>query len=163
MIESLASEISKLKVEQHSGKGRVPNTFAPNLNPYRRPNEQLQILQRSKEANEDQRVKDPFQNAVIEEEQFEEGDEIHCMEDKGICTFLTKAAYEVSRTTEQCLSYKKKIKSSSYYCIGHGVYLAWNKSLKTTYLQYQGLKAFIEIKFEEQPIEWAIKNISSFL
>jgi len=61
MIESLASEVSKLKVEQHSGKRRVPNTFAPpNPNPYRRANEQLQILQRSKEANEDQRVKVPF-------------------------------------------------------------------------------------------------------
>jgi len=60
MIESLASEISKLKVERHLGKGRVPNTFAPrnpNPNPYRRTNEQLQILQRNKDANEDQRVK----------------------------------------------------------------------------------------------------------
>ena len=42
MIESLASEVSKLKVEQHSEKGRVPNTFTPpNPNPYRRENEQL--------------------------------------------------------------------------------------------------------------------------
>jgi len=42
MIESLASEISKFKVEQHPRKGRVPNTFAPrNPNPYRRANEQL--------------------------------------------------------------------------------------------------------------------------
>ena len=40
MIESLTSKISKLKVEQHPGKGRVPNTFAPrNPNPYRRANE----------------------------------------------------------------------------------------------------------------------------
>ena len=71
MIESLASEISKLKVEQHLGKGRVPNTFAPrNPNPYIRANEQLQILKRSKDANEDQRVKTPFQNLVMEEEQF---------------------------------------------------------------------------------------------
>ena len=42
MIESLAYKISKLKVEQHLWKGRVPNTFAPrNPNPYRRTNEQL--------------------------------------------------------------------------------------------------------------------------
>ena len=44
MIESLAFEISKLKVEQHTGKGRVSDTFAPrnpNPNPYRRTNEQL--------------------------------------------------------------------------------------------------------------------------
>jgi len=40
MIESLASEISKLKVEKHSGKGRATNTFSPpNPNPYRRENE----------------------------------------------------------------------------------------------------------------------------
>jgi len=69
MIESLASEISQLKVEQHPRKGRVSNTFAPrNPNPYRRANEQLQILQRSRDANEDQRVKTPFQNVVMEEE-----------------------------------------------------------------------------------------------
>jgi len=61
MIESLASEVSKLKVEQHSGKGSVPNTFSPpNPNPYKRENDQLQILQRNKDANEDQRVKTPF-------------------------------------------------------------------------------------------------------
>ena len=40
MIESLAYEVSKLKIEKHSGKGRVNNTFAPlNPNLYRRPNE----------------------------------------------------------------------------------------------------------------------------
>lgn len=61
MIESLAAEISKLKVEQSSGKARLPNTFAPrNPNPYRRANEQLQIIQRGKEANEEQRVKTSF-------------------------------------------------------------------------------------------------------
>ena len=88
MIESLASEISNLKVEQHPGKGRVPNTFAPrNPNPYRRTNEQLQILQRSKDANEDQRVKTAFQNVVIEEEKFEEDDENHCLEDKDSASF----------------------------------------------------------------------------
>ena len=97
MIESLASKISKLKVEQHLGKGRVPNTFAPrNPNPYRRANEQLQILQRSKDANEDQRVKTPFQNAVMEEEKFEEDNENHCLEDKGSASFFTLAAYEKS-------------------------------------------------------------------
>jgi len=42
MIESLAAEISKLKVEQSFGKARLPNTFAPrNPNPFRRANEQL--------------------------------------------------------------------------------------------------------------------------
>ena len=56
----------------------------------------MQILQRSKDANEDQRVKTPFQNVVMEEEQFEEDDEIHCLEDKGNASFLTSAAYEKS-------------------------------------------------------------------
>ena len=69
MIESIAPEVSKLKVEQQPRKGRVPNTFSPrNPNPYRRANEQLQIFQRSKHANEDQRVKIHFQNVVMEEE-----------------------------------------------------------------------------------------------
>jgi len=45
MIESLAAKISKLKVEQSSGKVRLPNTFGPrNPNPFRRENEQLQII-----------------------------------------------------------------------------------------------------------------------
>lgn len=102
MIDLLASEVSKLKVEQNSGKGRVPNTFAPpNPNPYRRENEQLQILQRNKDANEGQRVKTPFQNAVMEEEQFEEDDEVHCMEDKGSANLLIKAAYEKSLFNDQ--------------------------------------------------------------
>ena len=58
MIESLVAEISKLKVEQNSGKARLPKTFSPrNPNPFRRENEQLQIIQRGKEANEEQRVK----------------------------------------------------------------------------------------------------------
>jgi len=45
MIESLAAEISKLKIEQSSGKARLPNTFSPkNPNPFRRENEQLQTI-----------------------------------------------------------------------------------------------------------------------
>ena len=102
MIESLATEISKLKVEQSSGKARLPNTFAPrNPNPFRRANEQLQIIQRGKEANEDQKVKAPFQNVVMEEEQIEDEDEIHCMEDKGSAAFLTLTAYEESLLQDQ--------------------------------------------------------------
>ena len=97
MIESLSAEISKLKVEQNSGKARLPNTFAPrNPNPFRRANEQLQIIRRGKEANEEQKFKVPFQNIVMEEEQFEEEDEIHCIEDKGNVALLTLASYEES-------------------------------------------------------------------
>ena len=58
-------------------------------------------MQRNKDANEDQRVKAPFQNAVMEEEQFEEDDEIHCLEDKGSASFLTSAAYEKSLFNDQ--------------------------------------------------------------
>ena len=37
----------------------------------------------------------------MEEEQFEEDDEIHCMEDKGNATFLTKSTYEKSLSNGQ--------------------------------------------------------------
>jgi len=68
----------------------------PNPNPYRGAKELLQILQRNKDANEDQRVKTLFQSIVMEEEKFEEDDEVHGTEDKGIASFLTKASYEKS-------------------------------------------------------------------
>lgn len=72
MIKSLTAEISKLKVEQNSGKTRQHSTFAPkNQNPFRRANEQLQIMQRGEETKEEQKVKAPFQNVVMEKEQFE--------------------------------------------------------------------------------------------
>jgi len=61
----------------------------------------LQILQRRKDANEDQRVKITFQNVVMEEEQFEEDDEIHCLEDKGSASFFTSAAYGKSLFNDQ--------------------------------------------------------------
>lgn len=61
----------------------------------------MQIIQMSKEATEEQKVKDPFQNIVMEEEQFEEGDEIHYMEDKGSAAFLTLAAFEESLLQDQ--------------------------------------------------------------
>jgi len=102
MIESLATEIAKLKVEQNSGKIKLPNTFSPrNPNPFKRANEQLQIIQKGKETNEDQRVKAHFQNVVMEEEQIEDEDEIHYMEDKGSAAFLTMATYEEYLLQEQ--------------------------------------------------------------
>lgn len=102
MIKSLSAKISKLEVEQNSGKTRLPGTFAPrNPNPFRRTSEQLQIIQRGKETNEDQRVKVPFQNVVMEEEHIEDEDEILCMEDKGSDAFLTLAAYEESLLQEK--------------------------------------------------------------
>ena len=56
----------------------------------------MQIIQRGKEANEEQKVKAPFQNVVMEEEQFEEEDGFHCMEDKDSAAFFTLAAYDQS-------------------------------------------------------------------
>ena len=58
-------------------------------------------MKRNKDANEDQRAKAPFQNAVMEEEQFEEDDEIHCLEDRDTASFLTSAAYEKSLCNDQ--------------------------------------------------------------
>ena len=52
-------------------------------------------MYRGEDSKEDQKVKAPLQNVVMEEEQFEEDeDEIHCMEDKGSAAFLTLAKYE---------------------------------------------------------------------
>ena len=102
MIESLDAKISKLEVEQNSGKTRFPNTFAPrNPNPFKRANEQMKIIQKGKETNEDQRVEAPFQNVVMEEEHIEDEDEIHCIKDKGSAAFLTLAIYEESLLQEQ--------------------------------------------------------------
>jgi hypothetical protein len=53
MIESLTSELSKMKLENKKPtKGRDPNAFIPrNKNPYRKNNEQHQILLRNRNAN----------------------------------------------------------------------------------------------------------------
>ena len=58
-------------------------------------------MQRNRNTNEYQKVKAPFHNAVMEEEQFEEDDEIHYLEDKGSASFLTLAAYEESLFNDQ--------------------------------------------------------------
>jgi len=111
MIESLATEISKLKVEYALGKTRLQNKFAPrNPNPFRKANEHLQIMQRGEEIKEDHKVKAPFQNAVMEGEQFDEDeDEIHCMEDNGSVVFLALAEYEQSLLQEQNSQEVKRI------------------------------------------------------
>jgi len=46
-------------------------------------------------------VKAPFQNAVMEEEKFEEDDEIHCLEDKVNASFFTSTTYERSLCNNQ--------------------------------------------------------------
>ena len=60
-IELLASEVSKLKAEQYSQEAGAPCVFSlPTPNPYRGALEQLQILQRSGDTNEDKMVKTLF-------------------------------------------------------------------------------------------------------
>jgi hypothetical protein len=87
LLDSLTSEMSKLKVQnQPPPRAKEPNTFSPrnpNAFPYRRNNPQTQILQRDRNANEDQRIKVPLQNVVMDEENVEEQEEvegdIHCV------------------------------------------------------------------------------------
>ena len=79
-------------------RGKGPNDFAPrnpNFVPYRRNNPPTQILERDRNQAEDQIIKAPFQNAVLEEEQEfaqeegEEEDNINCMEYEVDLYFLT--------------------------------------------------------------------------
>jgi hypothetical protein len=111
MLESLTSEISKLKIENKKPvRGR--NTYDsagrnPNLNPnnFRRNNQPTQILQRENNSNEDQRIKVPFQNVVMDEDNGDdqedgEGD-IHCVGEETGKSYLTQQDYEQSLMTEQ--------------------------------------------------------------
>jgi hypothetical protein len=68
MLESLTSEISKLKIENKQPvKGRATYDYEnrnPNQNPnnFRRNNQPMQILQRERNPTEDQMIKAPLQN-----------------------------------------------------------------------------------------------------
>jgi hypothetical protein len=111
MLESLTSEISKLKIENKQPvKGRGTYDSAgrnPNQNPnnFRRNNQPTQILQREKNSTEDQRIKVPLQNVVMDEDNGEdqedgEGD-IHCVGEETGKSYLTQHDYEESLMTEQ--------------------------------------------------------------
>jgi hypothetical protein len=111
MLESLTSEISKLKIENKQPvKGRGTYDSAgrnPNQNPnnFRRNNQPTQILQREKNPTEDQRIKVPLQNVVMDEDNGEdqedgEGD-IHCVGEETGKSYLTQQDYEESLMTEQ--------------------------------------------------------------
>ena len=93
-------------------RGKGPNDFSPrnpNFVPYRRNNTPAQILQRDMNQAEDQRIRAPFQNVVLEEEQEfaqEEGeaeDNINCMEYEVDLSFLTQADYEEALMNEQIM------------------------------------------------------------
>ena len=111
MLESLTSEISKLKIENKQPvKSRStydPTGKNPNLNPnsFRRNNQPTQILQREKNSNEDQRIKVPLQNVVMDDDNGEdqedgEGD-IHYVGEETGKSYLTQQDYEESLMTEQ--------------------------------------------------------------
>ena len=111
MLDSLTSEMSKLRVQGNQPmKGKEPNNLNPknpNASPYRRNNKQVHILQRDRDAAEDQRIRAPFQNAVLHEEQDlsqgegEEYDDINCVEDQVDSSFLTQCDYEEALMSEQ--------------------------------------------------------------
>jgi ribonuclease HI len=109
MLDNLTSEMSKLKVQnQPPAKEKESNTFSPrnpNAFPYRRNNPQTQILQRDRNSNEDQRIKVPLQNVVMDEDsgegqEDEEGD-IHYVGDETGTSYLTQQVYEQSFITEE--------------------------------------------------------------
>jgi hypothetical protein len=111
MLDNLTSEMSKLKVQnQQPARTKEPNAFAPrnpNAFPYRRNNPQVQILQRDRNAADDQRIRPPFQNAMLDEEQqpshdeVEEADEINCFGDENDSSFLTQVDYEEALMDQQ--------------------------------------------------------------
>jgi hypothetical protein len=111
MLESLTSEMSKLKVQnQQLARAKEPNTFTPrnpNAFPYRRNNPQVQILQRDRNPVDEQRIRPPLQNAVLDEEQqpspdeIEDADEINCFGDENESSFLTQVDYEEALMDQQ--------------------------------------------------------------
>ena len=72
LLDNLTAEMSKLKDQGHLPmRGKGPSDFAPlklNFVPYRRRNPLVQILKRETNQGEDQRIRAPFQNVVLEEE-----------------------------------------------------------------------------------------------
>jgi hypothetical protein len=111
MLDNLTSEMSKLKIQnQQPARTKEPNAFVPrnpNAFPYRRNNQQVQILQRDKNAADDQRIRPPFQNAMLEEEQqlshdeVEEADDINCFGDENDSSFLTQVDYEEAQMDQE--------------------------------------------------------------
>ena len=103
--------MSKLKDQgQLPIRGKGLNDFSPinpNMFPYKRNNPQAQILQRDRNPVEEQRIRAPLQNVVLEEEfAQEEGeaeDNINCMEDAVDLSFLTQADYEEALMNEQII------------------------------------------------------------
>ena len=72
ILDNLTAEMSKLKDQGHMPmRGMGPSDFPPrnpNFVPYRRGNPPVQILRKERNQGEDQSIRDPFQNVVLEEE-----------------------------------------------------------------------------------------------
>jgi hypothetical protein len=109
MLDTLTSEMSKLKIQnQTPARAKDPGNLAPrnpNAFQYRRNNPQTQILQRDRNPNEDQRIRVPLQNVVMDEENVDEQEEvegdIHCVGDETGTSYLTQQDYEQSLVTEE--------------------------------------------------------------
>jgi hypothetical protein len=82
--------------------GRNPNQ---NPNNFRRNNQPTQILQRENNPTEDQRIKSPLQNVVMDEDegdyQEDREDNIHCVGEETGKYYLTQHDYEEALTTKQ--------------------------------------------------------------
>jgi hypothetical protein len=111
MLESLTSEISKLKSENKQPvKGRGTYDYAgrnsnQNPNNFRRNNHSMQILQRERNPIEDQRIKSPLQNVMMDKDEgdYQEygEDNIHCVGEETGKSYLTQHDYEEALMTEQ--------------------------------------------------------------
>jgi len=112
MLESLTSEMSKLKIENKQpvkGKGTYDYTnINSNQNPnnFRRNNQQVQILQREWNPTDDQKIKAPLQNTVMDEYDEDEcpedeEDNIHYVKAELEQSYLTQNDYEEALINEQ--------------------------------------------------------------
>jgi hypothetical protein len=109
MLDTLTEEMSKLKVQnQTPTRAKEPTNLAPrnpNTFPYRRNNPPAQILQRDRNPNDDQRIRVPLQNVVMDEGPSEEKEEvegdIHCVGDEIGTSYLTQQDYEQSLMAEE--------------------------------------------------------------
>jgi hypothetical protein len=126
MLDTLTSEMSKLKFQsQTPTRTKESGNLAPrNLNSfqYRRNNPQTQILQRDRNPNEDQRIRVPLQNVVMDEENVDEQEElegdIHCVGDETGTSYLTQQDYKQSLVTEE----------AEDGLLGDGIFTAEDKS-----------------------------------
>ena len=99
-----------MKIEKKQPiKGRNSNEYNnwnenQNSNNFRRNNQQVQLLERERNPTDDQKVKAPFQNIVMDEDEdvFQEGeDDIHCVEGQEEESYLTQSEYEGALLDEQ--------------------------------------------------------------